>query len=73
MDLAIVITPKLISSELLVPILFVPQCITTDLTDFGNTILLMSHKAFSTRFPPIPRLKRNQKHYRKNKFVHTVG
>ena len=40
MDLAIVTTPTLISSELLVSILLVPYCITTDLIDFGNSILL---------------------------------
>ena len=55
MDLAMIATPKLISSELLVLILLVPQCITTDLIDFGSTILLMHHKTFSIWSLPIPR------------------
>ena len=70
MDLAIVTTPTLIPSELLVSILLVPQCITTDLLDFGNTLLLMRHKTFSIRSPPSPRLKAL---YCKMKFLHTVG
>ena len=68
MDIATVIIPKLISSELLVSVLFVPQCRTTDLTDFGSTISLMRHKMFSTRSPPIPRLI---VFYRKKKFLHS--
>ena len=70
MDLPIVTTPTLILSELLVLILLVPQCITTDLIDFGNTISLMRHKTFSIRSPPIPRLTVL---YYKMKFLHTVG
>ena len=50
-------------------ILFIPQCIMTDLTDFLRTILLMCHKTFSTRSPPIPRLIVL---YREKKFLHTV-
>ena len=53
MDLAIVATS---TPVLLLSILFVPQCITTDLTDFGSTISVMRHKMFSTRSPPVPRL-----------------
>ena len=49
MDLAIVTTPTLISSELLVSILLVPQCTMTDLIYFGNTISLKRHKTFSIR------------------------
>ena len=60
MDLAIVTTPRFISSELEVSILLVPQCITTDLIDFGSTISLMCHKTFSILF-------------RKMKFLSTVG
>ena len=65
MDLAIVTTPKLSVS-----ILFVPQCITTDLTDFGSTTSLIGYKTFSTRSPPIPRLIVL---YRKKKSLHRVG
>ena len=70
MDLAIVTTPTTISSEQLVLILLVPQRITIDLIDFGNTISLMRHKTFSIRSPPIPRLTVL---YCKIKFLHTVG
>ena len=52
MDLAIVTTPTLISSELLVSILLVLQGIMTDLILFGDTTLLMRHKTFSIRSPP---------------------
>ena len=37
---------KYFSSGLVVSILFVLQCITTNLIDFGNTISLMHHKRF---------------------------
>ena len=70
MDLAIVTIPTLISSELLVSILLVPQCIITDLIDFGNTVSLMHHKTFSIQSPPIPRLIVL---HCKMKFLHTVG
>ena len=53
MDLVIVATS---TPMLLVSILFVPQCITTDLTDFGSTMLVMCHKTFTTRSPPVQRL-----------------
>ena len=56
MEVAIVTTPTLISSELQLSILLAPQCITTDLIDFGNTIWLIRHKTFSIRSPPITRL-----------------
>ena len=68
MDLAIVTTPTLISSELLVLVLLVPQCITTDLIDFDSTILLMCHKTFSVCSLPIHRLIVL---YGKMKFLHT--
>ena len=70
MDLAIVTALTLILFELLVSILLVLQCITTDLIDFGSTLSLMRHKMFSTRSPPIPRLIVL---YRKMKSLHTVG
>ena len=65
MDLAIVTTPTLISTELMVSILLEGQCITTDLIDFGNAILLMRHKTFSIHSPPIPTLHEKQ-HFHKN-------
>ena len=69
MDLAIV-APTLISSELLVSILLVPQFITSGPMDFGNTISLMRHKTFSIPSPLIPSLIVL---YRKMKFLHIVG
>lgn len=48
--------PRITSSELLASILFAPQCLTTDLTDFGSTISLLHYKTFSVRFPEIRRL-----------------
>ena len=70
MDLAMAKISKLILSELLLSILFVLQCLTTDLTDFGSTIFLTHHKTFSAWSPPIPRLTVL---YREKKVLHTVG
>ena len=72
MDLhvAIVTTPTLITSELLVSIVLVPQSITTDLTDFRNPTSLVRHKTFAIQSPPIPSLIVL---YCKMKFLHTVG
>ena len=70
MDPVIETKPQLISSELLVSILFAPQRITTDLTDFGSTIPLMRHKTFSTWYPLILRLIVL---YREKKFLDTIG
>ena len=48
--------PKFNSSELMVSILFVPQCISTVLTNFGSVISLTSHTTFSARSLPTPKL-----------------
>ena len=48
MDLAMPKILKLILSELLVSILFVLQCIMTNLTDFAGTILLTRYKIFDS-------------------------
>ena len=61
--------PKLISSELLVSVLFVPQCLTTDLADFGSTISSTRCKTFLARSPPIPRLI----DFTEKKVLHRVG
>ena len=58
--------PNLISSELVMSILFVPQCVRTVLTNFGSFILLTHHKTFSSRSLPIPSLIVL---YRKNKIL----
>ena len=62
-------TPSLTSSELLSSILIVPQCVTTDLSDFTRTIMLTRYKTLSALLPEVRSLIVL---YRKKEVLHTV-